>query len=145
LKYTLLIITVFLSITILAQEKKDAQEIVQLLKDDYHTMQTFDFNIHKGYCTDNYLLIENGEIMNMDDDADYYKKNADRVFDRKDYFDFKYINIFENVAYSVYKLKSDFDDNGNLTQMIWSESAIFRKIDGVWKIELIHSTPIETK
>lgn len=145
MKYTLLIITVFLSITILAQEKKDAQEIVQLLKDDYHTMQTFDFNKHKGYCTDNYLLIENGEIMNMDDDADYYKKNADRVFDRKDYFDFKYINIFENVAYSVYKLKSDFDDNGNLTQMIWSESAIFRKIDGVWKIELIHSTPIETK
>jgi hypothetical protein len=145
MKYTLLILTLFLSTTILAQEKKDSLEIVQLLKEDYHTLQTFDFNKHKGYCADNYLLIENGEIMNMEDEAAFYKKNAHKVFDRKDDFDFKYINIFENVAYSVYKLKSDYDDNGNLTQMNWSESAILRKIDVVWKIELIHSTPIETK
>jgi hypothetical protein len=145
MKHTLLILTLFLSTTILAQEKKDSLEIVQLLKEDYHTLQTYDIKKHRELCTDNYFLIEDGEIMNMDDEAAFYKKNADRVFDRKDYFDFKYINIFENVAYSVYKLKSDFDDNGNLTQMNWSESAIFRKIDGVWKIELIHSTPIETK
>ena len=145
MKYTLLILTLFLSTTILAQEKKDSLEIVQLLKEDYHTLQTYDIKKHRELCTDNYFLIEDGEIMNMDDEAAFYKKNADRVFDRKDDFDFKYINIFENVAYSVYKLKSDFDENGNLTQMNWSESAIFRKIDGVWKIELIHSTPIETK
>ena len=145
MKHTLLILTLFLSTTILAQEKKDSLEIVQLLKEDYHTLQTYDIKKHRELCTDNYFLIEDGEIMNMDDEAAFYKKNADRVFDRKDDFDFKYINIFENVAYSVYKLKSDFDDNGNLTQMNWSESAIFRKIDGVWKIELIHSTPIETK
>ena len=145
MKYTLLILTLFLSTTILAQEKKDSLEIVQLLKEDYHTLQTYYIKKHRELCTDNYFLIEDGEIMNMDDEAAFYKKNADRVFDRKDDFDFKYINIFENVAYSVYKLKSDFDENGNLTQMNWSESAIFRKIDGVWKIELIHSTPIETK
>jgi len=145
MKYRLLILTLFLSITILAQEKKDSLEIVQLLKEDYHTMQTHDINKHKGYCTDNYLLIENGEIWNMDNEADGYKKDAHRVFDRKDYFDFKYIRIFENIAYAVYNLKSDIVENGNLTQKNWNESVIFRKIEGEWKIELIHSTPIEIK
>ena len=145
MKYRLLILTFFLSITILAQEKKDSLKIVQLLKDDYHTLQTFDISKHKGYCTDNYLLIENGEIMNMDNEADYFKKNAHRVLDRKNYFDFKYIKIFENVAYTVYTLKSTIIENGNLTQDNWNASAIFRKIKGEWKIELINSTPIDIK
>ena len=145
MKYRLLILTLFISITILAQEKKDSLEIVQLLKEDYHTMQTHDINKHRGYCTDNYLLIENGEIWNMDNEADGYKKDAHRVFDRKDYFDFKYIRIFENIAYAVYNLKSDIVENGILTQKNWNESVIFRKIEDEWKIELIHSTPIEIK
>jgi hypothetical protein len=145
MKYCLLILTLFLSTTLLAQEKKDSLEIIQLLKEDYHTLQTHDINKHRGYCTDNYLLIEDGQIMNMDDEVDYFEKNVERVFDRKDYFDFKYIKVFENIAYAVYSLKSDFTDNGDLTQKNWSESAIFRKIEGEWKIELIHSTPIKIK
>jgi hypothetical protein len=145
MKYCLLILTLFLSTTLLAQEKKDSLEIIQLLKEDYHTLQTHDINKHRGYCTDNYLLIEDGQIMNMDDEVDYFEKNVERVIDRKDYFDFKYIKVFENIAYSVYSLKSDFTDNGDLTQKNWSESAIFRKIEGEWKIELIHSTPIKIK
>jgi hypothetical protein len=145
MKYRFLILTFFLSTTFLAQVKKDSLEIVQLLKQDYQTFITYDINKHKGYCTDNYILIENGEIWDMDDEADYYKKNANRVYDRKNYFNFKSIRIFENIAYAVYKLKADFLENGNLTHKNWSESAIFRKIAGVWKIELIHSTPIEIK
>lgn len=143
MKYRLLIFTLFLSLTILAQEKKDSLEIVQLLKEDYHTMQTHDINKHKGYCTEDYLLIENGKIWNMDMEAEYYKKNAHRVIDRKDNFNFKFIRIFDNIAYAVYNLKSDFIENSILTQKNWNESAIFRKIEGEWEIELIHSTPIE--
>jgi len=37
------------SITILAQEKKDSLEMVQLLKEDYHTMQTHDINKQRRY------------------------------------------------------------------------------------------------
>jgi hypothetical protein len=108
MKYTLLILTLFLSITILAQEKKDSLEIVQLLKEDYRTMQTHDIEKHRDLCTDNYLLSENGEILRMEDEAAFYKEEADKVFERKNYFDFKYIGIFENTAYAVYRLKSDF-------------------------------------
>jgi hypothetical protein len=145
MKYTLLILTLFLSTTILAQEKKDSLEIVQLLKEDYRTLQTHDIEKHRNLCTDNYLLSEDGEILRMEDEAAFYKEQADKVFERKNYFDFKYIGIFENTAYAVYRLKSDFLENGNSDQNNWTESVIFKKIEGVWKIELIHSTPIKLK
>jgi len=108
-------------------------------------MVTHDINKHRGYCTDNYLLIENGEIWNMEMEAEGYKKDAHRIIDRKDYFNFKFIRIFENTAYAVYNLNSDIIENGNLTIKNWNESVIFRKIAGKWKIELIHSTPIDIK
>jgi|TARA_B110000114_G_scaffold122697_1_gene128531 hypothetical protein len=145
MKYTLLILTLFLSTTILAQEKKDSLEIVQLLKEDYRTLQTHDIEKHRDLCTDNYLLSEDGEILRMEDETAFYKEQADKVFERKNYFDFKYIGIFENTAYAVYILKSDFLENGYSDQNNWTESVIFKKIEGVWKIELIHSTPIKLK
>ncbi len=91
------------------------------------------------------MLFEDGEILRMEDEAAFYKKDAHKVFERKDDFDFKYSGIFENTAYAVYQLKADFVDNGNSTEKNWTENAIFRKINGVLKIERIHSTPIETK
>lgn len=142
MKYSLLIFFLIVSMKILSQGKNDSVEIIQLLKDDYKTMVTSDIKKHIGYCTDDYLLIENGEIWTMEKEAEYYKQNAQRVIERSDYFDFKYIKISENTAYAVYNLRSDITENGKLTQKNWNESAVFRKLDGRWKIALIHSTKI---
>ena len=140
--YRLLIFFLVISMKIFSQGKNDSIEIIQLLKDDYKTMVSNDIKKHMGYCTDDYLLIENGEIWNMAKEVEYYKQNAQRVIERRDNFDFKYIKISENTAYAVYNLKSDISENGKLTQKNWNESVIFRKIDGKWKIALIHSTKI---
>jgi hypothetical protein len=34
------------------------------------------------------------------------------------------------------------DDDGKISEKNWSESIICKKINGLWKISLIHSTPI---
>lgn len=70
------------------------------------------------------------------------QKNASRVIERKDHFDFKYKKILDNTAYAVYNLKSDISENAKLTQKNWNERTVFRKVNGKWKIALIHSTPI---
>ena len=127
---------------IFSQGRSDSMDIIQLLQDDYKTMVSSDIKKHKGYCTNDYLLIENGEIWNMEKEAEYYKQNAQRVIEHSDNFDFKYLKISGNTAYAVYNLKSGITENGKLTQKNWNESAIFRKIDGKWKIALIHSTKI---
>lgn len=145
MKYKLLIFTFLISIHVFSQKRNDSANIVQLLKEDYKTMVNWDIDKHKGYCTDDYILIEDGEIWNMEKEADNYKKNVNRVLDRKDYFDFHFIRILGNTAYTVYNLRSDITENGKLTTKHWNESVIFRKAGGKWKIALIHSTPIAIK
>lgn len=142
MKYRMLIFFFFVSLNIFSQKKNDTTEIIQLLKEDYKTMVTHDSKKHTEFCTTDYLLIEDGEIWNMEMEVESYRKNANRIIERTDNFDFKYIKVEGNTAYAVYNLKSDIKENGKLTRKNWNESVIFRKTEGKWKIALIHSTPV---
>jgi hypothetical protein len=103
-------------------------------------MVTNDIKTHRANCTDDYLLIEDGEIWNMEKEAAYYKQNEKRVIEREDHFDLNYMKILDNTAYVVYNLRSEITENNKLSQKNWNESVIFRKVDGQWRIALIHST-----
>ncbi len=48
--------------------------IVQLVKEDYRTLQNWNIGKHKANCTENYILIENGEILNLADEIQYFEK-----------------------------------------------------------------------
>ena len=106
-------------------------------------MTNMDLKSHMNNCTDDYLLIEAGDIWNMEKESKWYKNAANKVTERKDHFDIKYIRIDGNIAYAVYNLKSDIVKEGKLTQKNWNESTIFRNVNGEWKIALINSTPIK--
>ena len=144
MKYLLSISLLLLFFQGTAQYKTDSVAIVNLLKDDYKTMGTWNIEQHIKNCTTNYLLIEEGEVWDMQKESKYYKTNSHRKINRKDYFDIKHVRIYGNTAYAVYSLKSDISENGQLTIRNWKESAIFRKLNGRWLIELIHSTPVST-
>lgn len=128
-----------------SQDKSDSTEIVNLLIADYKTMGNWDIKTHIANCTEDYMLIENGEIWNMQMEMEDYRRKSHRVIDRKDYFTFKHVRVFGNIAYAVYHLKSDIIENGKLTTKNWNESTIFRRPKDKWLIELIHSTPIDIK
>jgi ketosteroid isomerase-like protein len=141
----LLIFFLFLTTNAFSQEKNDSAAIVRLLVNDYKTMGNWDIKSHIANCTGNYLLVENGEVWDIKKESEYYIKNANRVIDRKDLFDIKYVRVYGDNAYAVYHLRSDITENGELKVKTWIESTIFRKIKGKWKIELINSTPVELK
>ena|SRR5215831_10419368 len=144
MKYHLLCLCLMFTLNVFPQAKNDSTQIIKLLKDDYSTMLTNDIKKHKANCTDDYLLVEDGEIWDMAKEEAYYKSHEGRVIERTDNFDFKQIKILGNTAYTVYNLKSDIKSNGELIQKNWNESVIFRKINGEWKIALIHSTPAKS-
>lgn len=123
--------------------QKDSAAIIHLLKSDYATMASMDLKSHMNNCTADYILIEAGDIWNMEKESKWYKDDANKVTERKDCFDIKYVRIDGNVAYAVYNLKSDITQQGKLIQDNWNESTIFRKVNGEWKIALIHSTPVK--
>lgn len=144
MKYILIFFLVPFSFNVFSQEK-DSIAIVNLIIDDYTTMGTWNLKRHLENTTKSYLLIEKGEVLNLKMESDYYKRNAHRVIDRKNYFDFKHLRINGNNAYAIYNLKSDITENGILKTYTWIESVLFKKVKRKWKIELIHSTPIEKK
>ncbi|HTE27481.1 DUF3828 domain-containing protein [Flavitalea sp.] len=125
-----------------AQITKDSTAIIQLLENDYATMGNWDIETHVANCTIDYLLVENGEIWNMEMERAHYSKNNHRKIDRKDYFNFKHVSITGDLAYAVYGLKSVIIEEGQTTNKVWNESVVFRREQGKWKIALIHSTPV---
>ena len=141
----LLIFFLFLTTNVFSQENNDSSAIIKLLINDYKTMVNWDIKSHIENCTENYLLVENGEVWDIKKETEYYFKNANRVIDRKDFFDIKYVRIYGDLAYAVYNLRSDITENGDLKVKTWLESTIFRKIKDKWKIELINSTPVDLK
>ncbi len=129
----------------LSAQQNDSAKIINLLKDDYKTMQNFDINKHISNCTSDYLLVENGEVWDMKREAMDYQSKAHRKIDRKDQFTIRLVKISGDMAYAVYGLRSEVTENNKVIVITWNESTVFRKVKGLWKIALIHSTPIDTK
>ena len=142
MKSILLLLFLAILINTQAQYKNDSIAIVQLLKKDYATMSNHDIKTHVAYCTTDYLLIENGEVWDLQKETEWYKSNAHRRITRTDSFTIRTIKVFNNLAYAVYHLRSDITENNILKIKVWNESVVFRKEQGSWKIALIHSTPV---
>ena len=134
-----------MSTRIFSQQPADSILIAELLKSDYKTLEKFDVQKHLAHCTSDYILIEDGEIWNLQKEIQYFKSNAHRVITRKDFFTIHQVRVTGNAAYMVYQLKSDITENNKVSTKYWSESAVFRKLQGKWKIALIHSTTVEKK
>ena len=96
-------------------------------------------------CTSDYTLIEDGEIWSLQKEIEYFKSNAHRVISRVNNFKIHKLTIAGSVAYLIYELKSEIKENGKFSTKAWTETAVFRKVAGKWKIALIHSTTIGGK
>jgi hypothetical protein len=97
---------------------------------------------YRSFLTDDYLLLENGELLGIAGDLALLEKlPPDHT--RTDRFDFRYINVDGDDAYAVYFLESDMNDSkqGPRSRR-WLESAIFRSVDGRWRAALLHSARI---
>jgi ketosteroid isomerase-like protein len=93
----------------------------------------------RSLLADDYLLLENGEIMNADDDIGLIPKPGD-LYERTDAFDFRQIKVEGDNAWMVYFLSSVITDRNGTANRRWLESAVFRRSGSRWLIGLLHST-----
>ena len=140
-----LIIVLILSLSKAICQNADSIAIIQLLKSDYKPLQNFDIAAHTANCTSDYYLIEDAEVWSLQKEIEYFRLNASRRMTRKDQFTIRTLKLHGNVAYLIYELKSDITEGGKISTKYWTESAVFRKVAGKWKIALIHSTTIPGK
>jgi ketosteroid isomerase-like protein len=97
---------------------------------------------YRSLLTDDYLLLENGELMDADGDLALMPTPEDQ-YTRKDEFDFRHVKVSGDSAYAVYVLNSDMQDKKHGARSgAWLESAVLRRVDGRWRVAVLHSTRI---
>lgn len=98
---------------------------------------------YRQLATDDYLLLEHGEIMTLEQDVASFKSPAAAKKTRTDAFEFHAVRIDGASAYAIYTLRSDIRAEGVVTHRTWLESAVLRRSGDAWKICLLHSTRVE--
>jgi hypothetical protein len=143
MKYFIVLFLLTISAKASGFNKEDSLRVVDLIISDYKTLGNWDITAHIRNCTADYLLIENGMVQTLADESGYFRKNAGRVIKRNDNFEFRNVKIVGKIAYAIYVLKTSIVENGVEKNYVWTESVICRKEKDIWKIALIHSTPVK--
>jgi ketosteroid isomerase-like protein len=97
---------------------------------------------YQSMLTEDYLLLENGELMTAAQDIALMPRPEDE-YKRSDVFDFRSVTIEGTVAYAVYFLRSEMSDRKQgARKREWLESIVLRRSGDRWRVALLHSTRI---
>ena len=146
MKTTISLLLLFLSLTAFAQTstEKDEELLKQLIIDSFQDILSDNKKEKLGdYYTEDFVLLENGEVWDLDIIRDYMDQAAqmDSLPTRINSFSFIDIKIYGDAAWLAYHNMASFEMDGEvLGQMSWLESANAVRTPEGWKLELLHST-----
>ncbi len=129
------------------QKEKDILSLRKLVEDSFQDILT-DLKSEKitDYYTDDFILIENGEIWNTDSVRNYLEKARLRIPKptRENKFDFFKMEIMEDVAWVSYHNYATFTTQNSAPRVIhWLETIIAVRTELGWRIKLLHNSPGE--
>ncbi len=103
-----------------------------------------DFNTvgMKESVTNEFLLLEHGEIWDINVLASYA---APSNVQRKNYFSLISSKVRRNIAFINYWNKAKIKNGNSETVKAWLESVVVMKVDGIWKLQQMHSTRVKLK
>ena len=137
---TIFITIVGLTLLTSCQQKKDDPEVLKKILTDYFDgIKTQDLNKLNSLTTTDFVLFEDGKIWTNDSLVTI--KDKFKSFEGEWKFDNMRVNIDESSGDIVYYDHGEFIFNDTLrVEIDWLESATFRKVDGKWKMNFLHST-----
>ena len=137
-KICFLVITILLFQISKAQDDKAAAE--QAIVRFFDGLATLNEKMIRENCTNDFILLEDGEVWNMDTLISKISPKKSTDFKRTNHFNFFQTEISGNQAWMAYDNTANITINGRDIRVDWLESAILRKEKGVWKIWMLHST-----
>ncbi len=124
--------------------KTSEEQIKDLITDAFQKIfSDLDPQALDTYCTEDFLLLETGEVWDMEKMRDYLRKSQEQKSSvkRMNSFDFIKINIEGKTAWVAYYNKAEFKAGDKVVkEMNWLESAAAVLTEEGWKLQLLHST-----
>ena len=121
-------------------EKAEVQQVITRFFD---ALSVANIPLMKAEVSDDFILLENGEIWTIDTLANKISRPKPEGYLRQNSFDFLSTKIDRNRAYVYYKNKAEISSKTRTATIKWLESAILRKEKGRWRMEFMHSTPMK--
>ena len=136
----LLTIVLVLGLLTSCQQKKDDPEVLKKILTDYFDgINTQDLDKLNSLTTSDFVLYEDGRVWNNDSLVTI--KDKFKSFKGEWKFENMKVNIDQSSGDIVYFDHGDFIFNDTIKMKFdWLESATFRKVDGNWKMNFLHST-----
>jgi hypothetical protein len=138
---SLLALTVFSSSATIAQNEN--KMINQSIVKFFDGLSEIDPVKLKAYATADFMLLENGEIWNMDTLVSKIGVRKNSNITRVNKFRFINTALIGNAAWVSYYNTAEITFNEKQQTIRWLESAVLRKENGIWKIQLLHSTKLK--
>ncbi len=139
-KITLLVL---LSTQFSFAQTSEKAEVQQVITRFFDALSVTNIPQMKAEVSDDFMLLENGEIWTIDTLANKISRPKPEGYLRQNSFDFLSTKIDKNRAYVYYKNKAEISSKTRNTTIKWLESAILRKEKGRWRMEFMHSTPMK--
>jgi ketosteroid isomerase-like protein len=124
-----------------AQSSKDQIIIHQTLSNFFQAIADKDTTVMKSYCTNDIMLLENGEVWNVDTIVQKVYHSRSKDFKRINKLDFIETRLKGDIAWVTYYNQAEIIRNGqHVTFIKWLETTILVKESNRWKLRVLHST-----
>lgn len=143
------LLIIFIGITAMSQnsEMKKEDQIKELISNSFQKIfSDLDPQALDTYCTQDFLLLETGEVWDMDKMRNYLDRASKQKSEviRFNSFDFIEIKIEGKMAWVAYHNKAEFKSGEKVVRELnWLESATAILTEEGWKLQLLHSTIAE--
>ena len=137
---SILLLTQILLFSSCQEEKtNNPDQLKSVLIGYFNGIETMDFKKMRDLTTDDFIIYENGVVFNNDSIFKMMKSFPKYTAEYK--FENLKINVDNNSGNINYFNHAKFVFNDTTTvKFDWLESATFKKIDGKWKMDFLHST-----
>ncbi len=142
MKTKVLLVLTFAGILFSCHEEKkldNPEQLKQVLTSYFDGIKNIDLNEMNKVTTSDFVLFEDGQVWNNDSIYNFLQSMPPFTADYK--FDNFNVNIDTEIGNMFYYNHMDGTMN-DTTKLVydWIESATFKKIDGEWKMNFLHST-----
>lgn len=139
-----LLTLILVSLLIYSPVQAKDHEAFTPVKKLFAAMSAFDEKAMHETGTEDFQLLEHGEVWSMQKLADAIKPNG-KPYQRRNFFQvIKTVENKDSVWFSYWN-KAEFSGENGRGEVVWLESAVMSQSEGEWKLQMLHSTRLDKK